>query len=93
MFTVGNGEDGTYVFAYSGPKAPYSKKTATIKVYKNKKVIQINLVSDITHRLQFNGMLTVKLRKGDYIRLHNDQSNALGANSQYPFTFTGYQID
>ena len=56
-------------------------------------MIQINHSSDTTHRLQFNGMVTVKLRKGDFIRLHNAQSNALGANSQYPFTFIGYQID
>ena len=91
VFTVGYGQDGTYVFYYSGPKG--NKKTATLNVYKNKNSIQNNHVSFTTHRLQFNGMVTVKLRKGDYIRLHNAQNNALGAAGIYPFTFTGYLID
>ena len=97
-FTVGNKkeDEGTYVFFYHGHNAGW--KNAKITLFFNSTINNYKSTNhhftneeDTSNSLAINAIVSMNLRKGDVIWLHNHHDN-IYASSPVPFTFTGYKI-
>ena len=85
-------QNGNYIFQISGFKSGRRGKEGVIEVLKNNDSIQHIFEEDEQNSLMLKSVFTLHLRKGDEVKLHNNNDESIYVNSYNPFTFTGYKI-
>ena len=93
VFTINkNSEKGYYKFYVTGRKSGQNKKEGKIYVYKNKDLVQQIYDSDADNWSMLNSIFTVHLKKGDEVKLQNQQSDSIYYGKDVSFTFSGNKI-
>merc|ERR1712126_136193 len=82
-------QNGNYIFQLSGFKSGSRGQEGVIEVLKNNDFIQQIFEEDEKHSLMLNSVFTVHLEKGDEVKLHHNNDEAIYVNRYNPFTFTG----
>ena len=85
-------QSGLYTFHISAWKMYMHGKEGEIKVYKNEEDVQHIYENDAEHSLMMNSVFTLRLFKGDEVKLGNVYDESIYVSSLIPFTFTGYKI-
>ena len=93
VFTINkNSEKGYYKFYVTGRKSGQNKKEGKIYVYKNKDKVQEIYDSDPDNWSMLSSIFTIHLKKGDEVKLQNQQSDSVYYNKDVSFTFSGNKI-
>ena len=88
-------QQGFYFFQFQGYKI--GGKRGQIQIVKNDRPVADITEGDDKNPSMITGLITLYLKKGDKVRLHNFEDDSIFVSRDYftvdhPFTFTGYKM-